>query len=164
MNTITKADFDDICKKDKYFAKRWNYFKVVIEQAKLINPTSVLEVGANGFPMYPESTTLDINKKVNPTVVQDATITPWPFKDAQFDLFICLQTWEHLNGKQVDAFREVRRTCKKAIMSFPYKWDWTDPKDIHYNLEETHFSVWTENLPHRKILVEGRMIYIFDSL
>ena len=36
--------------------------------------------------------------------------------------------------------------------------------DCHYNLDESIFSEWTENLPNRTIQINNRIIYIFDNL
>ena len=53
----------------------------------------------------------------------DATTKPWPIADKAYDMFIALQVWEHLDGKQTRAFREVMRVSKKAVLSFPYHWE-----------------------------------------
>lgn len=165
MKTVTYEEYLKKVEESSYFKNRWDYFSVVIDEAKKINPRSVLEIGSYGFPLFPECVTFDVNKKWNPTVVQDAGNTPWPFSDKQFDLFISLQTWEHiLKNKQRDAFLEVKRVAKKAILSFPYKWTHVSKNNIHYDLNETHFAEWTNNEPHRTILVGKKIIYIFDVL
>lgn len=165
MKHVTYKDFLEKSKESKYFIPdRWEYFNATIEEAEKFNPQTILEIGANGWPLYPDCVTLDIEPKNKPTVLQDATNTPWPFKDKEFDLFISLQTWEHLNGKQIKAFKEVRRVSKKAILSFPYKWTMVSKSDCHYNLDEYIFSEWTENLPNRTIQINNRIIYIFDNL
>lgn len=164
MKTINYDEYKEKVEENSYFKNRWEYFSVVIEEANRMTPKSVLEVGAAGFPIFPDCITLDVEKKYNPTICQNAEIIPWPFLDKQFDLFISLQTWEHLGKRQVEAFTEVRRVAKSAILSFPYKWTGVEVDDIHYNLSEKDFSVWTHGLPHREILVGNRMIYIFDTL
>lgn len=165
MTPVTYENFLEKSKGGGYFIPiRWNYYKIAIEEAQKFNPQSILEIGANGWPLYPGCVTLDIDAKNNPTVVHDATNIPWPFENKQFDLLISLQTWEHFEGRQAIAFKEARRVCKKAILSFPYKWKDVDPSDCHYNLDETVFSVWTENVQSRKIKIGGRIMYIFDDL
>jgi hypothetical protein len=147
-----------------YFDGRWPYYSVVGQEAEKMNPGSVLELGAAGFPIFVDGTTMDIHQKFSPTVKHDGRVSPWPFKDKTFDLFISLQVWEHLDNKQGQAFNEVRRVAKSAILSFPYKWKTADPLDFHNNLDETIFAKWTGNLPARTILIGTRMIYIFDTL
>jgi len=51
MKFVTKEDYDKKCKEDKYFVKRWNYYKEVIEIAKNLNPLSILELGCSYFPL-----------------------------------------------------------------------------------------------------------------
>jgi hypothetical protein len=37
----------------------------------------------------------------------DATTKPWPINDKQYDLFIALQVWEHLDNKQSRALEKL---------------------------------------------------------
>ncbi len=59
-------------------------------------------------------------KYINKEFKHDAIVVPWPIDDKAYDLFIALQVWEHLERKQKEAFEEVMRTSKAAILSFPY--------------------------------------------
>lgn len=85
----------------------------------------------------------------------DATVMPWPIKDKEYDLFIALQVWEHLAGRQREAFGEVMRTSKTAILSFPYKWDC--PKDNanypeHHMIDKDVISGWTLGIKPEKTI------------
>lgn len=170
MFTITYNQYLQKVAEDDYYKNRWTYFEKVIEEAVKLSPTSVLEVGARSFPIFPECVTMDKRDKWLPTVVQDAGTVPWPFKDKQFDLFIALQVWEHLDGKQIEAFKEVKRVAKTAIMSFPYKWKITEPDAEHSNLDESVFTKWTNNEPCKTFIIGTpvrsvkRIIYVFDNL
>jgi hypothetical protein len=112
----------------KYYEGRWAYFSEVIN--------IIQENDAWGRPQ----------KYVTKEYEHNATVVPWPIKDKEYDLFIALQVWEHLEGKQKDAFKEVMRTSKMAILSFPYMWDC--PKDNanypeHHMINEEIISEWT---------------------
>lgn len=81
--------------------------------------------------------------------LHDATVIPWPIADKEYDLFIALQVWEHLEGKQYEAFREVMRISKMAILTFPYLWGC--PKDdpnypSHYMINENIIAEWILNI------------------
>jgi hypothetical protein len=94
-------------------------------------------------------------KSINKIHEHDATIVPWPIKDKEYDLFIALQVWEHLAGKQKEAFREAMRTSKMAILSFPYMWDC--PIDNanypeHHMISEEIIREWTLNIEPNKIV------------
>lgn len=94
-------------------------------------------------------------KYINKEFKHDATVVPWPIDDKAYDLFIALQVWEHLEGKQKEVFEEVMRTSKAAILSLPYMWDC--PKDNanypeHHMIDEKIISEWTLNVKPKKII------------
>lgn len=97
--------------------------------------------------------------EVGHTYHHDATEKPWPVKDKAYDLFIALQVWEHLNGKQTRAFREAMRISKAAVLRFPYKW--ICPKDNanypeHHDIDEELIADWTLNIkPNEVIHIAG---------
>ena len=87
--------------------------------------------------------------------LHDATKIPWPIIDKEYDMFIALQVWEHLLGKQKEAFREVMRISRMAILSFPYMWDC--PKDNanypeHHMIDEKIIADWTLNIEPIKVV------------
>ena len=78
------------------------------------------------------------------------------FKDnKEYDMFIALQVWEHLVGRQREAFNEVMRISKMAILSFPYMWNC--PEDNanypeHHMIDEKIISEWTLGVEPMKIV------------
>ena len=98
-----------------------------------------------------------LREELDPSVeitVHDATKVPWPFEDKQFGLFIALQVFEHLGKRQPDAFREVRRVARHAIISLPIDWDMGDPKNIHHMIPEERVLSWFAPIVPTRI-VEG---------
>jgi len=166
MTTITKEEFDNAYGKDPYLKDRWSYFSKVIEILNEEKPVTVLELGSCGgaapFTMIKESDTFDIRKDLydNLTYEWDATRTPWPIENNKYDMFIALQVWEHLGQKQVEAFKEVMRISRSAILSFPYMWNC--PKDVHHMIDDKKIAEWTLNIRPKSVTRGGcRMIYFF---
>ena len=155
ITTVTKEDFDRL--KHTYWEGRWEYFSVVCDLVKQYKPDTVLEIGANGFPLCVGSDTLDIHG--TPTFKHDATKTPYPV--AHYDLAIALQVWEHLGDKQAEAFNEVCRIASRVILSFPYHWDC--PQDpIHHNVTDATIRKWTVNRTPELVRIVGiRAIYVW---
>ena len=83
---------------------RWQYMDYVIAQAVKIGGQKIIEAGASGMPLFKDSFLFDYPE-------YDLNNIPYKFKDKEFDTFIALQVWEHLE-KQSDAFREVMRISK----------------------------------------------------
>jgi len=81
-----------------------------------------------GLKRVPHAIHLDINQEVNPDVLWDLTMYPWPFEDSRFKSVIAEHILEHL-WKQGDVegyfrlFREIWRICKngaRVICEMPY--------------------------------------------
>ena len=74
----------------------------------------VLDIGACTAAYqkwFPNSTTLDIDEKMNPDVVGDAH--KLPFDDDEFDVILCTEVLEHLHSPHI-AEREMRRVLKSG--------------------------------------------------
>jgi hypothetical protein len=104
-----------------------------------------------------------------PTTIHDATVVPWPFADKAFDLFLALQVFEHLRDRQPEAFLEVRRIARHAILSLPIDWEMDDPTDLHHMIPEERVLSWfAPVLPTRTVeVVTGRrrrLVYAFEDL
>ena len=160
-DTITCIETIKLAEKKPYYVGRWEYFSKVIELVVKEKPTKVLELGPFRSPIVKNSDTMDMDSTLpNITYYHDATKTPYPIEDSAYDMFIALQVWEHLDGKQRDAFKEVMRISKMAILSFPYKWNW--PGNCHHNIDENVIADWTLHIqPEQIIKVENRIIYFF---
>ena len=174
LTPITIDTIRQIQKKDKYYINRQKYLGKVIHmvnnlmEKKQIN--SVLELGPYKLPIVDGSDIMDKDPQLdNIKHHWDAEITPWPIKDKQYDLFIALQVFEHLGNKQIQAFKEVMRISKMAIISLPYKWTRSDNMNI--NIDHDIISRWTLGIKpvYKEVITEDfdvgknwrRAIYFF---
>jgi len=163
---MTKEEFIEKTSGNIYWISRWDYVKEVLS---LIKPNQkVLEIGAYDLRFVDDSTVMDFKPYLENTVIHNATTSPYPFKNKEFDLVIATQVWEHLyeneeamiNPKQKEAFAEVIRISKSAILSFPYMWE-TD--DCHNGIDEAKIKEWTLGIEPKEIIKIGsRHIYYFE--
>lgn len=162
METLTYAEFKAFEKNDSYYKGRWPYFNEVIRIINKECPKSVLELGPYKNPIVKGSDVMDVNPYFpHVTYSHNAAEIPWPIEDSQYDLFIALQVWEHLNGKQSAAFKEVMRISKMAILSFPLNWFF--PGDCHNRITEDTISEWTQHaIPFKKIKVTQKLFFFLD--
>lgn len=167
IERLVKADFDAALVNDSYYNGRWDYFNEAADLGLSLQPNSCLELGCYTLPLFKQSVTMDIDAARNPAVLHNAETTPWPFSDKQFDLFVALQVWEHLGVKQIEAFKEVRRVAKTAILSFPLMWLNVPTSDFHHGITMEKIADWTLNVAPKKVVVmppwtRKRAIYMFD--
>ena len=131
---MTYQDFEDLINGQhaEYYLGRWAYYKEVIGMLQNENIVNSIELGPGYMPIVKNGDIIlnplgDQYGKPDGTDnhihIFDATIKHWPIENKAYDMFIALQVWEHLDGKQTRAFREVMRIAKKAVFSFPYNWD-----------------------------------------
>lgn len=170
MNFITIEDFNRLCLEDSYYNSRWSYFEKAIEMLSDREYGKVLELGGYKSSIVTDSDTMDFNSSYRKLTLQhDARTTPWPIEDKKYDLFIALQVWEHLymdqknilGPKQQEAFAEVMRVSKNALLSFPYKWN--QPGNIHHGIDENKINVWTLGIEPKRIEKSGtRILYLFN--
>ena len=166
METIDFTDFQNLLHgpMGTYYTGRWDYFKVVIDIVNRLKPQSVLELGPGQHTIVklcdvmlkPQDDAW--GRPLNPTsqvILHNATEKPWPVADKQYDLFIALQVWEHLDNKQSRAFREVMRVSRAAILSFPYLWDVpTESRNYpaHHLVDEELIGDWTLQAPPEQVV------------
>jgi hypothetical protein len=170
MILSTIDDFNELLqtKYREYYIGRWEYYKEVIGIIKSENISSVLELGPGKFKVVSDCDIMVLPEidswgrpedKDGKIIFHDATVKPWPINDKKYDLFIALQVWEHLSNKQVRAFREVIRTSKMAILSFPYLWD-VPQNDANYpehnDIDEDLIRDWTLNIKPEKTIKISR--------
>ena len=102
-------------------------------------------------------------------IVHDATLAPWPFPDKAYDLFVGLQVFEHLGTRQPDAFREVRRVARNAILSLPIDWVMANPRNCHHQLTNERVLSWFAPIVPTRVEVGNgghhkRLLYVFEDL
>jgi len=96
--------------------------------------------------------TLDMNPAVNPDVVHDLNVLPWPFDDDQFDEIHAYEVLEHLGAQGdyqsfFDHFNEIHRILKPGgylLASTPTwdgMWAWSDPG-------------------HKRVISEGSLVFL----
>ena len=161
-----------------YYNGRWGYMsKALAEASSLIRKHhlgTALELGAPVRPIIVGSDVMDIKARpeLDPTVhitVHDATKAPWPLGDKAYDLFLALQVFEHLRDRQPEAFLEVRRVARNAIISLPIDWEMDDPRNCHHRIPHERVLSWFAPVTPTRV-IEGnggkrrRMIYVFENL
>jgi hypothetical protein len=170
LDLMTYEDFKELLNGPggRYYAGRWEYFKEVLGIIRDQKPKSVIELGPGLLPivknsdviMNPEQDSFGKPDKTGGKVFTfDATSKPWPINDKQYDLFIALQVWEHLDNKQSRAFREVMRISKMAVLSFPYDWEGGEEKPshrAHRSIDRELIEDWTLHIKPEKIIEIAR--------
>jgi hypothetical protein len=167
VRAITLREFNALCRTypffiGEYYDSRWDYYSgaISIINKELPGVKRILELGPYVLPICKGSDTMDKESFLpGLTYLHDATKVPWPIKDSSYDLFIGLQVWEHLSDKQEDAFKEVMRIAKMAIVSFPY--EWFCPGDVHHGIDGKKISRWTLNFKPDRILPVGERVIYF---
>ncbi len=156
-NCITEQEFNESSahSESNYYmlADRWQYYKEVIRIIDKHGPfENVLELGPAWIPVVHDCDTFDNvvrQGQVEPTHNHNLKTIPWPIKDKQYDLVIALQVWEHIYNNQIEAFGELMRIAKAAIMSFPYEWQCRQPTNCtncHCGITRQTISAWTHHV------------------
>ncbi len=135
---------------------------------------TALELGPHLRPLIIGADAMDLS--VRPAlqaegrvVIHDATVAPWPIGDKAYDLFVALQVFEHLRGNQPEAFLEVRRVARHAILSLPIDWEMANPNDCHHRLSHDRVLGWFAPIRPTAVLPGNggrrrRLIYVFEDL
>lgn len=135
---------------------------------------SALELGPHLRPLIVGADVMDVVDRSalqaeGRRVIHDATVAPWPFADKSYDLFVALQVFEHLGDRQPEAFREVRRIARNAVVSLPIDWVMADPANCHHRLSNERALSWfAPVVPTRIVVGNGghrkRLLYVFEDL
>ncbi|MDR0911844.1 MAG: class I SAM-dependent methyltransferase [Methanobrevibacter sp.] len=136
-------------------SSRWDYFKEVIKQIKIIDNfdkiNKTLELGPYKTPLIKNGDIMDINNYSDGCAIEvgdffqhDASIVPYPFKDKEYDLIIACQVLEHLKTNQKEVIKEFNRISKRVIITLPYKW--FRPCDMHHMIDEKVIDYWANGL------------------
>lgn len=178
IRPIRRAEFEAMVNEFPYYKNRWGYMSAALGEAgRLIKDrdlTSALELGAPVRPILVGAHVMDNTMRPEydttvPATTHDATAVPWPFADKAFDLFIALQVFEHLKDRQPEAFREVRRIARHAILSLPIDWVMDDPRNCHHMISEDRVLSWFDPVVPTRVIenITGRrkrQIYVFEDL
>lgn len=178
IRPLTESEFYEMAEAFPYYKGRWGYMSTALAQASSIirkhGVRTALELGAPVRPILVGADVMDIKARpeLDPSVnitIHDATQAPWPVADKAYDLFLALQVFEHLRDQQPEAFREVRRVARNAIISLPIDWEMEDPRNCHHQIPEARVLSWfAPVVPTRVIEGNGgkrrRMIYVFEDL
>jgi hypothetical protein len=102
-------------------------------------------------------------------IIHSGAEVPWPVADNAYDLFVALQVFEHLGTGQREAFREVRRVARHAIISLPIDWVMEDPTNIHHGITHEQVLGWFEPVTPTRVEVgtpgaKKRLVYVFEDL
>ncbi|MCK5740529.1 class I SAM-dependent methyltransferase [bacterium] len=166
MDPMTRADFDTLLQTERsgYYAGRWAYFSEVVKIVGRLPVQRTLEIGPGLLPIVKDAD-LMLSPLEDPfgipktftgaRIVHDATASPWPLENNQYDLVIALQVFEHLDNKQSRAFREIMRVSRRAILSFPYMWTGGLEKPshrAHRDIDRQLIFDWTLNIPPKEMI------------
>ena len=178
LTLMTYEDYEGLLEgpRGKYYIGRWEYFKEVLKIIQNEKFSNVIELGPGLLPIIKNSDVI-----VNPqedlfgkpdkiwgkVFTFDATTKPWPINDKQYDLFIALQVWEHLDNKPSRAFREVMRVSKTAVLSFPYNWEGGEEEKpshrAHRFIDKELIEDWTLGIKPDKVVEIPRTGPEFDK-
>jgi hypothetical protein len=176
IRPVRKAEFDRAAGSHTYHAGRWGYTSVAGKLAgELIlrhQLRSALELGARSRPLIVGADVMDVQDRPEidtpRMIVHDATVSPWPIGDKAYDLFVALQVFEHLGDRQAEAFAEVRRIARHAVISLPIDWD-VAPDNAHFGITHERALSWFHPVVPTRVAVGNpapnkRLIYVFESL
>jgi hypothetical protein len=167
LRPITHSQYRRAREQHRYLKGRWNYYREAIAMAQRLAPRRVLEIGCRYTPLFPGGDRLDYMAEFRPTILHDATVVPWPIADQAYDLVIALQVWEHLGSRQREAFSELPRIARYAILSLPYEWR-RRSNPSHSGIDDAVVSRWSGGLrPLETVQLplvgrHKRKIYLFD--
>jgi hypothetical protein len=175
---MTRDEFDGLAARNPYYLGRDGYLGAAAWVAgDLIDRfglRTALELGPNVRPLICGADVMD--RVARPgleasgsVLLHDATSTPWPIRDSQYDLFVALQVFEHLGADQAAAFAEVRRVARHAIISLPIGWQMDDPRNPHHGISHEHVLSWFAPIAPTRVIVGNpgyrqRLIYTFENL
>lgn len=178
IRVLTQSEFDEMAARFPYYDGRWGYMSAALAQASTLirrhRLRTALELGAPVRPIIVGADVMDIKARpeLDPTVpitIHDATQAPWPVADKAYDLFLALQVFEHLRDRQREAFLEVRRVARHAIISLPIDWEMDDPRNCHHRISHERVLSWFAPVVPSRV-IEGssgrrrRLIYVFEDL
>ena len=98
---------------------------------------TILNLGCGRRHMT-DAVNLDITPDTDPDVVHNLNLTPWPFKDEQFQRVVMLDVMEHLDdvgqddGRDSTVSAKTRQFLRSRFHNFSCGNAFTDPTHRHY--------------------------------
>ena len=79
------------------------------------------------------------------------------------------QVFEHLGDRQAEAFLEVCRVARHAIISLPIDWEMDDPTNIHHQISNEKALSWFAPVVPTRVELGNpgprkRLVYVFENL
>lgn len=178
IRALSAAEYADLAATHPYYRTRWPYLSVAGALAEDLilrrDLHTALELGPNLRSVIVGADVMELAPRdglqaEGRVIYHDATKAPWPVDDKAYDLFVALQVFEHLGDRQPDAFREVRRVARHAILSLPIDWHMADPRNCHHMVSQERVLSWfAPVVPTRIELGNGgakkRFVYVFEDL
>jgi hypothetical protein len=161
---MTISEYSFLITQNDCYRGKWGYFSRAIDylNSEPIGSALELSITQNSDRLIKDSTSMGLS---NCDINHDVVNTPWPINDKQFDAFIALDVFPHLEGNQTKVFAEIRRTANKAILSFPLEWRFNGVSFAEHNITEALVKEWTlGETPHRSDIVgfgKKRLIQFF---
>jgi hypothetical protein len=178
IRPLAKREFDALAGQFPYYRARGGYMSVACAAAgNLIERhglTSALELGPHLRSVIVGADVMDLRAQPalqaeGRVIVHDATITPWPIGNHEYDLFVGLQVFEHLKDAQNEAFLEVCRVARHAIISLPIDWEMSDPRNCHHRISHERALSWFHPIMPTRVELGNpgprkRLVYVFENL
>jgi hypothetical protein len=175
---MDRVELVDLAASVPYYRPRIGYLRaasaIATEMIDRKGLQTALELGPNVRSLIIGADVMDIVPRPGiltegRLIVADATRAPWPVDAGRYDLFVALQVFEHLGTRQPEAFLEVRRNARNAILSLPIDWVMADPRNCHHLVTEERVLGWFAPVVPTKVVVGNsghrkRLIYVFEDL
>ena len=158
---------------DHYYHNRWEYYNEIIEIIRRLDEIDkILELGPYKSPLVENEDVMDISDdfidfyplNINSFYKHDCSNVPYPVEDKSYDLVIACQVLEHLgiNGQQTQIFDEFERISDKAIISLPYMWFIPYMRD-HHRIDEKVIDYWANGRePSFQLIINSRIIRLYE--
>ncbi len=97
-----------------------------------------MHIGA-GSRKIKGAVTLDINPRLEPDVVWDLNVFPYPFEDSRFDLVVCEHVIEHLDHviSVMEELHRVTRAGGRVLVRVPHF------SSLNFNTDPTHVHAFS---------------------
>ena len=178
IRSLRRYEIEDLASTIPYYRPRRKYMlvasRIATDMIRRRDLRTGLELGPHLRSLIVGADTMEL--ETNPELraeghrfVHDATIAPWPVADKAYDLFVAMQVFEHLGSHQREAFSEVRRVARNAMLSLPIDWTMDDPTNSHHQLSRERVLSWFAPVAPTRIVVGNggpkmRLIFVFEDL